>query len=126
MTDLLTYWMACRVIKRKFRILNSSPEYSIDVQSDLVLSLTALYNFTRNYNGSQVDDYIKSTEGSGTEGSGTDEDKISDILDLQASLTSNKEIDIFRDLMAEQMWNDYQEYRTRIINHDFHGLYLGL
>jgi hypothetical protein len=60
--------------------------------------LTALYNFTRNYDSSQVDDYIKSTEGSGT-----DEDEISDILDPQASLTSNKEIDIFRDLMAEQI-----------------------
>jgi hypothetical protein len=65
--------------------------------------LTALYNFTRNYNGSQVDDYIKSTEGSTTEGSGTDKDKISNILDPQALLTSNKEIDIFRDLMAEQI-----------------------
>jgi hypothetical protein len=34
----------------------------------------------------------------------------SDQPDLQLSLTSNKDMDRFRDLIVEHMWNDYQEY----------------
>jgi hypothetical protein len=91
------------VLERKFRILKSSPEYSIEAQSDIVLALTALHNFTRTRDGSQVDDYIESIENISVEDD-------SDQPDLQLSLTSNKEMDRFRDLIAEQMWNDYQEH----------------
>jgi hypothetical protein len=43
---------------RKYRILNTPPEYSIDTQSDLILGLAALHNFCRGLDGSKVDDYI--------------------------------------------------------------------
>ena len=50
-----------------------------------------------------MDDYIESIENISVEDD-------SDQPDLQLSLTSNKEMDRFRDLIAEQMWNDYQEH----------------
>jgi type IV secretory pathway component VirB8 len=50
-----------------------------------------------------VDDYIESIENISVEDD-------SDQPDLQLSLTSNEEMDRFRDLIAEQMWNDYQEH----------------
>jgi hypothetical protein len=52
------------VIKRKYKILNTPPEYSIDTQSDLILGLAALHNFCRGLDGSKVDDYITELEGS--------------------------------------------------------------
>ena len=52
------------VIKRKYKILNTPPEYSIDTQSDLILGITALHNFCRGLDGSKVDDYITELEGS--------------------------------------------------------------
>jgi hypothetical protein len=44
------------VLKRKFKILKTAPEFSIDVQEDLVLALTGLHNFARLRDGSHVDD----------------------------------------------------------------------
>ena len=35
------------MLKRKFKILKLAPEYSIDTQIDLILALTALFNFIR-------------------------------------------------------------------------------
>jgi hypothetical protein len=34
------------VLKRKFKILRTAPEYSIETQIDIILALTALFNFT--------------------------------------------------------------------------------
>jgi hypothetical protein len=80
-----------------------SPEYSINTQSDIILALTALHNFTRSRDGSQVDDYIEREEGLIIEENDQPNQEIS-------SLVSNKDMDRFRDKIAEQMWNDYQEY----------------
>jgi hypothetical protein len=94
------------VLKRKFRILKTAPEYSIDVQGDLVLALTGLHNFARLRDGSQVDDYLESSE-----------EPLDDDIDVDiqpepelSQVQSNKVMDRFRDFLAEQMWNDYQDY----------------
>jgi hypothetical protein len=94
------------VLKRKFKILKTAPEYSIEVQGDLVLALTGLHNFARLRDGSHVDDYLESRE-----------ELLDDDIDLDiqpepepTQVQSNKVMDGFRDLLAEQMWNDYQDY----------------
>jgi hypothetical protein len=95
------------VIKRKYKILNTPPEYSIDTQSDLILGLAALHNFCRGLDGSKVDDYITELEG------GEDileEDTI--VVDLGASIKDleSKAMELKRDQIAEKMWLDYQGY----------------
>jgi hypothetical protein len=50
------------VLKRKFKILKLAPEYSIDTQIDLILALTALFNFIRIEEGDENVDLKDSTE----------------------------------------------------------------
>jgi DDE superfamily endonuclease len=94
------------VLKRKFKILKTAPEYSIQTQVDIVLALIALFNFTRSRDGDIVDNYICTAE--------------TDIEDIQPTTlesiesTSTKaearSMDILRDKIAEDMWKDYQQF----------------
>ena len=94
------------VIKRKYKILNTPPEYSIDTQSDLILGIAALHNFCRGLDGSKVDDYITELEGEIED----NEDTI--IVDQGASIRDpeSRAIELKRDQIAEKMWLDYQGY----------------
>jgi len=47
-----------RVVKRKFKILTTIGEYSLDVQRDIVTAITGLYNFIRTYEGEGQEDNI--------------------------------------------------------------------
>jgi hypothetical protein len=95
------------VIKRKYKILNTPPEYSIDTQSDLILGLAALHNFCRGLDGSKVDDYITELEG-GCEDI-LEEDTI--VVDQGAVKDlESKAMELKRDQIAEKMWLDYQGY----------------
>ena len=76
------------------------------MQGDLVLALTGSHNFARLRDGSLVDDYIESTEGI----LDTEIDIQPGIEPELALVQSNKAMDRFRDLLAERIWNDYQEY----------------
>ena len=98
------------VIKRKYKILNTPPEYSIDTQSDLILGLAALHNFCRGLDSSKVDDYITELEGE-SEDILLEEDTI--VVDQGASSIrdlESKAIELKRDQIAEKMWLDYQGY----------------
>ena len=94
------------VLKRKFKILKTAPEYSIQTQVDIVLALTALFNFTRLRDGDIVDDYILRTE--------TDTEDIQPTTLESIESTSIKaearSMDILRDKIAEDMWKDYQQF----------------
>ena len=94
------------VIKRKYKILNTPPEYSIDTQSDLILGIAALHNFCRGLDGSKVDDYITELEGEIED----NEDTI--IVDQGASIrdSESRAMELKRDQIAEKMWLDYQGY----------------
>ena len=53
------------MLKRKFKILKLAPEYSIDTQIDLILALTALFNFIRIEEGDEnvnLEDSIEAEE----------------------------------------------------------------
>ena len=53
------------VVKRKFKILTTMGEYSLDVQRDIVTAITSLYNFIRTYEGEgQEDDITRGQEDS--------------------------------------------------------------
>jgi hypothetical protein len=96
------------VLKRRFKILKAAPEYSIQTQIDIVLALTALFNFTRLRDGNIVDNYISIFE---------TEENTEDIQPETQAIESNKTnkveargMDILRDRIAEDMWKDYQQY----------------
>lgn len=73
---------------------------------DIVLALTALFNFTRLRDGDIVDDYILRTE--------TDTEDIQPTTLESIESTSIKaearSMDILRDKIAEDMWKDYQQF----------------
>ena len=98
------------VLKRKFKILKIAPEYNIETQMDIIIALTALFNFTRIRDGNRVDNYINITDR---------EEIIEDIQpdyfsfstdSVETSIKLRTKMDILRDQIAEEMWQDYQQY----------------
>ncbi len=98
-----------RILKKKYRILKSAPEYDIDTQIDLIFGLTALHNFYRmRGDGREFDDHLERIY---------DQEEAAAVRSQPygfqgeaESIQSNKVIDRKRDQMAEQMWQDYQRY----------------
>jgi hypothetical protein len=73
---------------------------------DIVLALTALFNFTRLRDGDIVDDYIYHIEGDFEDIQPTTEPTTTNRVEAN----SNKSMDVLRDKIAEEMWKDYQQY----------------
>jgi hypothetical protein len=75
---------------------------------DIVLALTALFNFTRLRDGDIVDNYICTAE--------TDTEDIQPLTleSIECTSTNNKtearSMNILRDKIAEDMWKDYQQF----------------
>jgi len=94
------------VLKRKFKILKLAPEYSIDTQIDLILALTALFNFIRIEEGDENVDLEDSIEAE-------EEDIQPSNIQLFQGSNRRGRMDILRDRIAEDMWKDYQQYINR-------------
>jgi hypothetical protein len=92
------------VVKRKFKILGSVAEYSINSQIHLVLGLIGLYNFIRLHEDI-LDEHQEVNEDI-LEGVGN-------IEPLEQSIAS--EMDKRRDKIAQDMWKDYCNYIGRNI-----------
>jgi hypothetical protein len=71
---------------------------------DIVLALTALFNFTRQRDGDIVDNYIYTTEGDIED---TQPTTIESSTESTSTKVEAKSIDILRDKIAEDMWKDY-------------------
>jgi hypothetical protein len=75
---------------------------------DIILALTALFNFTRLRDGDIVDNYICIAE--------TDIEDIQPLTleSIESTSTNNKtearSMNILRDKIAEDMWEDYQQF----------------
>ena len=92
------------VLKQKFHILLLPVEYDMEIQARLLAALSAIHNFTRDhdseiseYNGPNIDYEIYHQGGGGhfeAEGLGGD--------DPEGAAKRN--------IIAEHMWRDYQEY----------------
>jgi hypothetical protein len=90
------------VIKRKFKILNITPEFSLDTQTHLIFALVALYNHIRTEEGIQaeIEEDI---------GSEIDEGLLVDKVEESAEMSR------LRDQIAKEMWKDYCSYIGREI-----------
>lgn len=87
------------VDKRRFRILSSAPEYSLQTQVQLVFALTALHNFIRNYPSEDVDYFEE--ESRAKYATGEDLGMGGNILTTSAQMNQK------RDRIANEMWADY-------------------
>ena len=86
-----------RVVKRKFKILTTIREYSLDVQRDIVTAITGLYNFIRTYEGEGQEDDI-------TRGQEDSEETTTVAQTAQVvSRSGNKAMNKFRDKLAKEI-----------------------
>lgn len=91
------------IIKRRYKILASGSEYSLETQIKLFPACATLHNF------------IVSIEGEGTWNINTRDDE----TDEEEYLSSKDDSSIAvaqRDVMAEQMWSDYLLHRELLEN----------
>jgi hypothetical protein len=91
------------VLKRKFKILKLAPEYDIDTQVDLILALTALFNFIRIEEKDEKDDDLDIVNN-------IEEEDIQPDIQVAQGLSRKGKMDILRDQIAEDMWKDYQQF----------------
>jgi hypothetical protein len=89
-------------LKRRFHILRTNSEYSIQTQSRLIYAVTALHNFITEWEG--LEDYEEDQQAEEKDESGTEEE---DQEPCSASVGSRR-MNAFRDEIAEAMWQDYQ------------------
>ena len=112
------------VLKKRFRILDTAPQYSFDIQGKLILVLCALHNFIRILaNGREDTFYVEADEdlpcspphddiAEGEEPQGSEKEPI---WEGRGSLFSSqpaqyRKLVPERDAMAERMWQEYQHY----------------
>lgn len=95
------------VLKRRFKILKTAPEYNFETQIDLILALTGLFNFIRIEEQEEEEDQEDNT---------TEEEDIQPNIQVAQVLGRRGKMDILRDQIAEDMWKDYQEYINRARN----------
>jgi DDE superfamily endonuclease len=94
------------VVKRKYQILRTPSEYSIETQTRIILACCALHNYVRSIEGEQADMWLET-------------ESIEAIPSIQPSVLypqgaiSSKGMDKFRDEIAKNMWEDYQCYIAR-------------
>ena len=92
------------VVKRKYQILRSPAEYSIETQTRIILACCTLHNYVRIKEGETADTLLNAE-------SPLDEtDDIQPAVVYPESTMSSKKMDRFRDELAEKMWVQYQGY----------------
>jgi hypothetical protein len=94
------------VLKKKFAVLASPPAFSIDVQVDLVLALTGLFNFISSAEREFNSDFASLEQ---FDSDSTDTGIAIPIFN-EGTSAARKQMAKFRDQLATSMWEDYQQY----------------
>lgn len=94
------------VIKRKYKILTQPPEFSLEVQIDLVLALTALHNFTFRRMRWQDDSDVQRYESELTPQELSPPAEI--LVTSSEQRAQRRQMEEYRDQIAQLMWDDYQ------------------
>jgi len=93
------------VLKRKYQVLRTPSEYSMDTQTRLILACCAIHNFVRQREGESADILLESE----------DQEPLRDVqpaVRYPEGQVSSKKMDKFRDEIAQKMWEQYQGYVT--------------
>jgi hypothetical protein len=98
------------VVKRKYQILQTPSEYSIETQTRIILACTGVHNWVRGIEGQNADILLDSD----ILGKGGVREAIQPSILYPEGVITSKKMDNFRDQLAERMWVDYQQYINRI------------
>lgn len=104
------------VLRRRFRILNTAPEYHLNIQSQLILVLCALHNFIRHRANGEDDEFYRELDLPLGGGDQDGEEAISggsEESQLSANRLDTREMILDRDQRATKMWIDYVNYQNR-------------
>lgn len=100
------------IFKRRFKILVSTPEYSIDTQARLVQALAVVHNFIRVHDPDDNKYKVNGADGGATEDSGPENN--CDTAGVQnVTRGERSRAAQLRDNIAAEMWKDYEEYTRR-------------
>ena len=100
------------VTKRRFQIFNSPPEYTLEIQVQLVFAVTALHNFIRQKtSGADLFD-LKQQHAEQMERPNSNEDGEEEGLQTEANTSEGdgKKMNAFCEQIAKAMWKDYHDY----------------
>jgi hypothetical protein len=97
------------VVKRKYQILRTPSEYSIETQTRIILACMALHNWVRSKEGPNADILLE-PESITTRRA---REQVQPAVIYPEGTVSSKKMDAFRDQIAEKMWVDYQRYITQ-------------
>lgn len=95
------------VVKRRFRLINTAPEYLLKKQAKMVLALCVLHNFIcvhdpQDLDGATLEDLNNYRQQSHT--------PTTDDYSTHISHEERDRANDFRDRIAKQMWEQYQQY----------------
>lgn len=91
------------IVKRRFPILVRPPEYSMDIQARIPCALAAVDNVIRLHDPFEIHDFEETiTDPSPGECNGT-------LVERPPTDEEKEEAESFRDIIAQAMWEDYQE-----------------
>jgi hypothetical protein len=96
------------MVKRKYQILRTPSEYSIETQTRIILACMALHNYVRSKEGPNADMYLE-PESTATRRA---REQVQPAIVYPEGVVGSKKMDKFRDQLAERMWADYQRYIT--------------
>lgn len=97
------------VVKRKFKILNTGSEYSIDTQTHLITALTGLANFLTLHESISQEELEEADRDMQQETAAD----ITPLADELANEPDSSEMAARRDQIAKIMWEDYCFYNSR-------------
>ena len=98
------------VLKRRFKIIRTPPEYSIKTQVLLVLAITALHNYIAQCSSTAEFEDGLDDQPEVTDSDGLDTD---DSNEQSTAQSVSADMDRFRDNIANRMWIDYQQRCAR-------------
>ncbi|KAI0038020.1 hypothetical protein FA95DRAFT_1499617, partial [Auriscalpium vulgare] len=95
------------VLKRKYPLPVSAPEFSLKTQAKLIPAISALFNFIRDHDPEDIDTYIIDPNEEPDSRHGPSESNTSE-LGQQITTAEREESHRRRDEIAQAMWDDYQ------------------
>jgi hypothetical protein len=90
------------ILKRRFRILQLAPEYSLDIQARIPTALCAIHNFIQCHDADE--ESPSATDDSFDHHNEDNEPHGEQVVDPE----EENEVDQQRDQIAQAMWDDYQ------------------
>ena len=98
------------ILKRHFRILLLAPEYDMDVQARVPPALSALHNFIRQHDPSDIEDYANTNMTEFTHHIHVDGPGVGDLAMHAMTTAERDQADAKREKIAQDMWNSYQVF----------------